>query len=254
MPVITIAGPLGCGAIPIGQLVAQKLNLSFVDRLALTQASKLLEMPVGALVAKEQQVNRFKDRLGRFIETMLERSAISGEMYAGGALMTLPPDAYSSLGTALTLKSPKLGDKEFIEAIATVINKLYDKGNVVIIGRAANMILADRSNVFHVGLFAPTETRVQILMRQEHWDRAEAETFVQEYEAAHVKYYKKFYNVHPREPRLYDIFLNMGQLQPETAADMIAHVANDVVSARQQGGQPRSHVESFSTWETTAKK
>ena len=34
---------------------------------------------------------------------------------------------------------------------------------MVIIGRAANMILANSPGVFHVGLYAPPEVRVQIL-------------------------------------------------------------------------------------------
>ena len=63
MPVITINGPVGSGAIEVGQLVAQQLNLSYVDRLILAEAAKLVRAPVGALLDKEQQVDRFRDRL-----------------------------------------------------------------------------------------------------------------------------------------------------------------------------------------------
>ena len=245
MPVITINGPIGCGSIPIGQMVAKKLNLDFVDRLVLTEAAKLLETPVGVLIDKEQRIERFRDRLGRFVQTMLERSAISGEMYAGGALMTLPPEAYASLGGDPSAKTGRVGDKEFIEATTTVVNDLYRKGDVIIIGRAANMILADRPGVFHVGLYAPPEVRVQILMQRENLDRETAEVMVEELEQAHVEFYRKFFQVHPNEPSLYHTFLNMGKLQPETAADFIAHCADDVVSARQSFGDDPSHAESF---------
>ena len=245
MPVITINGPYGCGAIPIGQMVARKLNLDFVDRLVLTEAAKLLERPVGALINKEQRIDRFRDRLGRFIQTMLERSAISGEVYAGGALMTLPPNAYPALGAAQATKSTSVEDKEFIEATTTVVNNLYKKGDVVIIGRAANMILANSPGVFHVGLYAPPEVRVQILMRREHLEREEAEVMVEELEQAHIEYFRKFFQVHPQEPSLYHAFLNMGKLQPEIASDIITHMADDVVSARQYFGDDPSHAEGF---------
>ena len=245
MPVITINGPIGSGPIPIGQMVARKLNIDFVDRLVLTEAAKLLERPVGALINKEQRIERVRDRLGRFLQTMLERSAISGEMYAGGALMTLPPEAYASLGGDQSAKSGKVPDKDFIEATTTVVNDLYRKGDVVIIGRAANMILADSPGVFHVGLFAPPEVRVQILMQRENLEREAAEVMVEELERAHVEYYRKFFEVHPNEPSLYHAILNMGKLQPETAADIIVHVADDVVSARQSYGDDPSHAESF---------
>ena len=245
MPVITITGPVGCGAIPIGQMVARKLNLDFVDRLVLAEAAKLLETPVGALIDKEQRIERFRDRLGRFIQTMLERSAMSGEVYAGGALMTLPPSAYASMSTLQSTKPSKVADKDFLEATTTVVNDLYRKGDVVIIGRAANMILADRTGVFHVGLFAPPEVRVQILMRREHLEREEAEVLVEELEQAHVEYYRKFFQVRPDEPSLYHAFLNVGKLQADTAAGIIAHIADDVVSARLSYGDDPSLAESF---------
>ena len=67
MPVITINGPIGCGAVTVGRLVAESLEIDFVERLVLTQAAKLVRAPVGALIDKKQRVVRFRDRLGRFM-------------------------------------------------------------------------------------------------------------------------------------------------------------------------------------------
>ncbi len=86
MSVITINGPVGSGAIEVGQLVAQELNLNYVDRLVLAEAAKLIHAPVGALLDKEQRVNRFRDRLAYYLQTALERSALyadAGESYFG---------------------------------------------------------------------------------------------------------------------------------------------------------------------------
>ena len=100
MPVITINGPIGCGAVTIGQMVAEELNLNFVDRLFFTEAARIVGTPVGTLIAKEQRVDRFRDRLGRFVQTMLERSAmsgVSGEPYFGRGIENLPPETYMDL-------------------------------------------------------------------------------------------------------------------------------------------------------------
>src|ERR671914_1543836 len=70
MSVITINGPVGSGAIEVGQLVAQQLSLTYVDRLVLAEAAKLVHAPVGVLLDKEQRVDRFRDRLGCFLQTM----------------------------------------------------------------------------------------------------------------------------------------------------------------------------------------
>ena len=64
MPVITINGPIGGGAVTIGQMVSEQLELSFVDRVVFTQAAKLVGKPVGALIDKEQRLFRFKDPPG----------------------------------------------------------------------------------------------------------------------------------------------------------------------------------------------
>lgn len=229
MPVITINGPIGAGAVTIGQMVADQLHLNFVDRLIFAQAARLVGSPVGALIDKEQRVVRFRDRLGRLMQTMLERSAVSGvsgEPYFGRGIETLPPETYMELAGETT--SQKVDDKAFIDATTTVVKDLHRKGDVVIIGRGANVILTDTPGILHVGLLAPVETRVETMMGREHFERDEAQGYVEELDRARVAFFRKFFKVHPDEPSLYDIMLNMARLEAKTAAEVIAHAAGDL--------------------------
>ncbi|MCH8800016.1 MAG: cytidylate kinase-like family protein [Chloroflexi bacterium] len=233
MPVITINGPIGCGAVTIGQMVAEQLNLNFVDRLFFTEAARIVGTPVGTLIAKEQRVDRFRDRLGRFVQTMLERSAmsgVSGEPYFGRGIENLPPETYMDLAGEGGGVAQKLDDKVFIEAMTKVAHDLHEKGNAVIIGRGANQILADASHTLHVGLLAPMEVRVQTLIDREHFEREEAEIHVEELERAREDFIHKFWKVHPSEARHYHMMLNMGKMTPKTAAEVIAHAAGDLTS------------------------
>ena len=233
MPVITINGPIGCGSVTIGQMVAQEMNLNFVDRLFFTEASRIVGTPVGALIAKEQRVNRFKDRLGRFVQTMLERSAmsgVSGEPYFGRGIENLPPETYMDLTGEGSRMAQKLDDKTFIDAMNKVAHDLHQQGNAVIIGRGANHILADAANTLHVGLLAPMEIRVQTLIDREHFEREEAEIHVEELERAREDFVQKFWKVHPNEASHYHMVLNMGKMSPKTAAEVIAHVAGDLTA------------------------
>ena len=171
MPVITINGPSGSGAVTIGEMVSQQMELSFVDRMVTVQAAKIVGKPVGALVDKEQRVVRFRDRLGQFLQNMLERSAmsgVSGEPYFGRGLDSLPPETYAELAGETSVTAVKVDDKAFIDATTKVLKDMNQKGNVVIIGRGANIILAGTPGVMHVGLMAPLEVRVQTLMQLEH--------------------------------------------------------------------------------------
>ena len=232
MPVITINGPIGCGAVTIGQMVAEQMHLNFVDRLFFTEAARIVGTPVGSLIAKEQRVDRFRDRLGRFVQTMLERSAmsgVSGEPYFGRGIENLPPETYMDL-TGEGGVAQKVDDKVFIEAMTKVANDLHEKGDAVIIGRGANQILAGASHTLHVGLLAPMEVRVQTLVDREHFEREEAEIHVVELERAREDFIQKFWNVHPNEARHYHMMLNMGKMNPKTAAEVICHAAGDLAS------------------------
>ena len=243
MPVITINGPIGCGSAEIGRMVAEKLKINFVDRLVFTEAAKLVQAPVGALIDKEQRVVRFRDRLGKFVETMLERSAISGGMHPGGAFITSLPDTSTSMERARSTNPTTVTDKEFINATTTVVKDLCQAGDVVIIGRGANVILADTPGVLHVGLIAPLEVRAENLMRWEGIGQEDAEVYVEELERANVMYFRKFFQEHPNEPGLYHTILNMGKLQPETAVVMIVQAAEDLEAAPQTFGDTRDDSE-----------
>ena len=121
-----------------------------------------------------------------------------------------------------------MDDKAFIDATTKGLKDLYQKGNVVIIGRGANIILADTPGVMHVGLMAPLEVRIQTLMQREHMERDEAQVYVDELERARVAYFKKFFKVSPDEPTLYHMMLNMDKMEPKTAADVVSHAAGDL--------------------------
>ena len=231
MPVITINGPIGCGSVTIGQMVAEQLGINFVDRMISTEASRIVGTPVGTLIAKEQRVNRFRDRLGRFVQTVLERSAmsgVSGEPYFGRGIENLPPETYMDLTGEGGGVVQKLDDKTFIDATTKVVKDIHAKGNAVIIGRGANQILADATDTLHVGLIAPMSVRVETLMARENFEREEAEIHVEELEQAREDFAQKFWKVHPNEAKHYHMMLNMGRMSPKIAAEVIAHAVSDL--------------------------
>lgn len=90
------------------------------------------------------------------------------------------------------------------------------------------MILADTPGVVHVGLLAPLDIRADTIMRREHFSREEAEAYVEELEQARITFFRKFFKVNPSDSALYHMVLNMGLIQPKTAAEVIARAAGDI--------------------------
>ena len=186
---------------------------------------------MGALLDKEQQVDRFRGRLVYFLQAALERSALysdAGEPYFGPSIEILPGGTYGELARDSSLAIQKVSDQAFVEAIASVVSYLYQAGNVVIIGRGANVILADAPGMIHVGMLAPLEVRVTTITEREHLTWKEAEAYVEEVEQARVKFFRKFFKVNPNDLSLYHLMLNLGQMRPETAAEIIAHAAKEL--------------------------
>jgi len=233
MPVITINGPVGCGAVEVGQLVARDLNINYVDRLVLAQAASLSRSPVGVLVNKEQRVDRFRDRLARFLGNVLEHYALypdDSEPYFSHGVEMLPARTYPELAGEPASLSQKVSDKAFIEAVTAVVKDLHRAGDVVIIGRGANITLADAPGIIHVGILAPLEMRVETIMQRERFTHEQAQAYVAEVEQARVEFFRKFFKVNPNDPNLYHLVLNLRGMPPAIAAETITRAARDLVS------------------------
>ena len=230
MPVITINGTIGSGTFEIGQNLAELLEINYVDRMVLAEAARRVGSPVGALIEKEQRVFRFRERLGRFLQTMLERSAISGvsgEPYFGRGIEMLPAETYTELAGDSS-SAQTVNDQAFIDATTAVVQDLAGSGNVVIIGRGSNMILADLPGVFNVSLVAPIAARIENIMRREELSKEEATAYVENLEEARVTFFRKFFKVNANDPTLYHMVLNTGFLSPTVGAQVIAKAVTDL--------------------------
>lgn len=231
MPVVTINGQIGSGGPEVGLQVAHHLHADYVDRLILAEAAKRIGATVQAVAGKESEVTRRRDRLGRFLQNVLERSAMSGaggEPYFGpGVDVLLSRDYYAEDQEPITL-AHEVDDDKYIEVTTAVVEDLAKEGNVVIVGRAANVILKGAPGVLHVGTVAPLEHRIHTIMEREHLEYEDAQLFVEEHETARKAYFTKFYDVDTDDPNMYHLIINMADLKVETAGEMIAHAAQDL--------------------------
>lgn len=233
MPVITINGVIGSGTLEIGHLVAQNLGINYVDRYIFSEAARLVGSPIGQLIEKEQRVVPFRERVARFMQGVLERSAVAGagaEPYFGRGIEMLPAEAYTELVSDAAATSP-VHDRAFIDATTSVITELASGGDVVIIGRGGNMILADMPGVVHVGLVAPMDVRIDTMAKREMFSNEEARAYAEDLENARVTFYRKFFRVNANDPTKFHLMLNIGRISQSTAAEIIGHAAEDIAGA-----------------------
>ena len=230
MSVITINGPIGCGAIEVGKLVAQENSLSYVDRMLFSEAAKVLGSPVPDLIEKEQRFVSTIGRFARILQNALEKSAISGisgEPYFGRGMEMLSSETYTDLIADQT-SGRNISDSEFIEVLSQVVRDISKSDDVVIIGRGSNMILSGYENAIHIGMVGSLPLRVSTMVKREHLDEKEALEYVDNLEKARVSFYRKFFKVHPDDPVLYDVMLNMDEMSHHTATEIISYTSERV--------------------------
>jgi cytidylate kinase len=116
-------------------------------------------------------------------------------------------------------------DERFFQVVSEVIRDLAKDGNVVILGRGANLILKEAPGLLHVGVVAPLAFRIERFMQREGVDRAAAERLLANQEKARVAYFNRHFKVRYNDPTLYHLIVNPALMGMEAAADLIVAAA-----------------------------
>ena len=229
MTVITINGQIGAAGHEIGAMVARRLQLDYVDRLILAEAAKRLGTTVAALAEKEQRVRSLGERIARFLQTLMERSAVAGagaDPYFDPGIGVLLGQDYPHVMEEPITQADQVEDESFIEATKAVIQEMADEGNAVIIGRASNIILKDHASAFHVALVSSDmESRARVIGNRQGISLEEAERIVNEHEKARVDYFRRYFKASADDPLISHMTLNIHLLGQERAAEIIVQAA-----------------------------
>jgi cytidylate kinase len=203
-PTVTISRETGAGAVTIAGLVAELLSgldpaatpWSVFDRNLVEQALKENELP---------------------------------ETLKGFMPEDVTPELQSAFEELLGLHPPTWS---LFQAVSKTILRLAQAGNVVLVGRGANLITAPLSHVLHVRLIAPVEKRVKTAAQTYGLGLAEASTFVRKTDRARARYVAGYFEKRIDDPLQYHLTINTGFVSFETAARLIADaVESSVLSA-----------------------
>ncbi len=121
----------------------------------------------------------------------------------------------------LGLKPSTADMQAYLSAVRTVMEELADAGNVVIVGRAGQIILANRPGTLHVRVTAPVSVRVERLEQRQGISMEAARAQIDASDRYHQNYFKRYYKLPWDGPGLYDLVINTAQLNIEDAAEII---------------------------------
>jgi cytidylate kinase len=109
-----------------------------------------------------------------------------------------------------------------VRKISETILHLAEMGNVIVIGRGANVITSKLSHIFHVRLVGSLENRVKHLQEVNRVSAREAARLAERDDLGRRRYLKQYFDKNIDDPLLYHLVINTDLIAYEDAARMIA--------------------------------
>lgn len=194
---LTLSREYGSGGGEIAARLAQRLGWELIDHEVVVRVAHELQIPEADVAAYDERVQSLSARI-------LDNIRLT------------QPSAPVATEVAVSLNS-----RAFHEARRKVIDGALATGHVVIVGRGAQAHLAARPDVFHVRIIAPLETRIAYVMRREGRDQAAARARILQKDDERRQYLQTYYQRDPGNPHLYDLVVNTGILDLDSAVDVI---------------------------------
>jgi len=102
-------------------------------------------------------------------------------------------------------------EHKLIHKITLTIYHLAYHGNIILVGRGANIITSGLKHGLHLRLIEPFEKRVAHACEYFNLDKAEAKKFIEAEDKGRREYIKKYYSKNIEDGSLYSIIINFGR-------------------------------------------
>jgi hypothetical protein len=189
----------------------------------------------GAHLVAEQLIEMLEKRVRDpshpwmlFDRDLVERVLTDHDL-PGGLARFMPEDRVSEVSDTLDgLFGLRPSSWTLVRKTADTILHLAQRGNVVVIGRGANIITRKLDSVLHVRLVGSPAKRINYLRAVKRLSAQEASAYVHDQDLGRKRYVKKYFGEDIDDPLLYHLVINTDLVPYTEAARMIAHAVRPV--------------------------
>ena len=197
-PLITVTRQYASGGSDIARLVAKALGWTLIDNEFVDQVARRAHLPAAEVAQLEERAPGLLERLARTL------AAASPEMF----ITTSAPPVDADEATIV-----KMTERVIAEAAA--------EGRVVLVGRGAQAMLAQRDNALHAYVIASKPWRRKLAVERLGVDAANVDKVVDETDKQRDNYVSSHYGRDRQDLTTYDLVLNAERLGFEGAAALI---------------------------------
>jgi cytidylate kinase len=138
----------------------------------------------------------------------------------------MPEDRPSEIGDVMEeLLGAHPPSSTFVQQTSETIFHLAEQGNVILIGRGANIVARNLPHVFHVRLVASLESRMKHFQKSHGLAPEMALRQIQTEDRGRKRYLKKYFGQNLENPLLYHLVLNTDLMSFDKAARVIGETA-----------------------------
>lgn len=194
--IITISRQVGTGGAYIGQRLAARLGISYVDRDIVQQAAQRLKIPEDVVASRDEKV------------TPVWRALLQSPVYMG-------PDGY------IPPRPATISDEELYQTESEVIMDVAEQTSAVIVGRGGHYVLRNHPRHLSVFLHADIASRQERLQGVYHLSPPEALKMVQSMDKSRASYLRALTKRDWLDATQYHISLDTGALGLGLVEDII---------------------------------
>lgn len=194
--IITISRQIGSGGAYIGQKLAKKLDIGYVDREIIAQAAK-------AFSIQEDDLESIDEKTPSFWQSFFQSTICSPDVY-------LPPQLFVPTEEAI------------FKVESEIIQSIAKNRSAVIIGRCGSHILRDNPNHLSVFLYADTKFRKKRIEELYKVSGKEAEKMIEQSDGERARYHQLLVEKTWSDATQYDLCINTSKIGIDNTIELIS--------------------------------
>ncbi len=207
MAIVTVSRLYGSGGSEVAALVAKDLGWALLDNSVIDAVAARLGITASEVAAREERAPSWVERLT--------------EALTLGSQDWLP-------AVSATRRGPT--DEQLVDVTRHIVEEAIARGPLVIVGRGAQAMLAERSDALHVFCYSPRAALITRTMERERISSEAATQLVDDTNALREQWVKKHWGRSWREHSNYHISLNTEWLGVPDAARLVCSAAREMFS------------------------
>ncbi|GAC1514033.1 MAG: cytidylate kinase-like family protein [Gemmatimonadaceae bacterium] len=201
MPIVTVSRQFGSGGSEVAERVARTLGWTLLD-------NALIDAVAVRLGTTTAEVSRMDERGPSLVERLAEAMTLGTPEWVPAVTETPP--------------SPS---QRLVEVTRRVVEEAVSHGPLVVVGRGAQAMLAERHDALHIFCFSTRAALVARVAGRERIDARAAERLIDDTNKQRALFVREHFRRDWSALENYDVCVNTGTLGVDGAADVVSRAA-----------------------------